>query len=89
MGLPPPIQLGEISSKFIQIFSCNCCFEKHGQEWCKFDLEWALFKERLEVADKNMADSKLDSQVIFDGLVAFFLGQIKGWFETGQDHSGR
>eukprot|EP00434_Breviolum_minutum_P005690 symbB.v1.2.005013.t1/scaffold288.1/size478366/43 len=28
------------------------------KEWCKFDLEWALFKERLEVADKNMADSK-------------------------------
>lgn len=68
-------------------FLCNRCFEKHGQEWCKFDLEWALFKERLEVADKNMADSKLDAQVIFDGLVAFSLGQMKGWFETGQDHS--
>lgn len=28
------------------------------QEWCKFDLEWALYKERFEVADKSMSDSK-------------------------------
>ncbi|CAJ1357614.1 unnamed protein product, partial [Effrenium voratum] len=27
-------------------------------EWCKFDLEWALFKERWEVAEKPMSDSK-------------------------------
>lgn len=28
------------------------------KEWCKFDLEWALFKERFEVADKSLSDSK-------------------------------
>ncbi|CAJ1409982.1 unnamed protein product [Effrenium voratum] len=28
------------------------------KEWCKFDLEWALFKERWEVAEKPMSDSK-------------------------------
>ncbi|CAK9110208.1 unnamed protein product [Durusdinium trenchii] len=28
------------------------------KEWCKFDLEWALYKERFEVADKSMSDSK-------------------------------
>lgn len=28
------------------------------KEWCKFDLEWALYKERWEVADKMMSDSK-------------------------------
>jgi hypothetical protein len=33
------------------------------QEWCKFDLEWALFKERFEVADKSLSDSKPQGSV--------------------------
>lgn len=65
-------------------FLCNRCFEKHGQEWCKFDLEWALFKERLEVADKNMADSKLDAQVVFDGLVGFFWAKWRDSLKQGR-----
>ena len=28
------------------------------QEWCKFDLEWALFKERWQLDPKPMQDSK-------------------------------
>ena len=31
------------------------------QEWCKFDLEWALFKERWQLDLKPMQDSKLVS----------------------------
>ena len=32
------------------------------QEWCKFDLEWALFKERWQLDPKPMQDSKLVPQ---------------------------
>ena len=82
-GTSSPNSVGWNLIQFIQNFSC-CCFEKHGQEWCKFDLEWALFKERLEVADKNMADSKLDAQVIFDGLVAFFSAKWRDGLKQGR-----
>ena len=63
--LPPQISVGWKSNPIYPVFLApRLLWFDMGQEWCKFDLEWALFKERLEVADKNMADSKLDAQVV-------------------------
>ena len=38
------------------------------QEWCKFDLEWALFKERFEVAENSLSDSKPQGSVFWRGV---------------------
>ena len=40
----------------------NLAFQ-FSQEWCKFDLEWALFKERWQLDPKPMQDSKCVPQL--------------------------
>eukprot|EP00439_Symbiodinium_sp_Y106_P059830 s52_g8.t1 len=55
---PRQVKYGSFMMEDEDMLNAGLWRDKATKEWCKFDLEWALFKERWQLDPKPMQDSK-------------------------------